>query len=399
MIRPDAMTVALAAFGFTAAAAHAQVPNDVIRIGFITDLSGPYADLDGPAGAEAIRMAVADMGGTVAGKPVEVLTADHGNKVEVAAAMAREFLGTDGVDVLIGGVNSGTSLAMAEVAAEKKKPFIVVGAGNTEHTNEQCSPYTVQYAYNTAAQGKVLGGGVVKAGGKSWYFLTPDHAFGAQMRDSAVAAVNAGGGTIAGSATHPSGAGDFSSFLQQAQGSKAGILGLASGHTDLVATVRAANALGVTRTMKLAGAFVFIDEVHALGLEAAQGMHVTDSWFWSRDAETKAWARRFFDKFDRMPSSLHAADYSAALQYLTAVEAVDSDDGDEVLAHMKTMKINDVFAKNGSIRDDGLMVHDMYLLQVKSPEKSTEPWDYYDLVGIFQGDAAWTAEAESTCEP
>ena len=399
MIRQHTMTTALAAFGLTATATHAQVPNDMIRIGFITDMSGPYAELDGPAGAEAIRMAVADMGGTVAGKPVEVLTADHENKVAVATAKAREFLDSQGIDVLIGGVNSGTSLAMAEVAAEKKKPFIAVGAGNTEHTNERCSPYTVQYAYNTAAQGKVLGEGVTKAGGKSWYFLTPDQAFGAQMRDSAVTAVTTGGGTVVGSATHPFGAGDFSSFLRQAQGSKAEILGLASGHTDLVNTVRAANALGFTRTMRLAGAFVFIDEVHALGLEAAQGMYVTDSWFWNRDTDTRAWARRFLDKFDRMPSSLHAADYSAALQYLTAVKAVDSDDGDKVLAHMKTMEINDVFAKNGSIRDDGLMMHDMYLLQVKSPEKSTEPWDYYDLVRTFQGDAAWTTEAESTCKP
>lgn len=388
---------ALAAGMIAAPMARAQMSDDVIRIGFITDLSGPYAELDGPAGGEAIRMAVADMGGMVAGKRIEVLIADHRNDASVAAATAREWFGTENVDVLIGGVNSDTSLAMAAIAREKRKPFIVVGAGNTAHTNEQCSPYTVQYAYDTAAQGKVAGEGVTRVAGKSWYFLTPDYPFGVQMQDSALAAVKAAGGRIDGAARHPYHAADFVPFVRQAQASEAQVLGLASAHTDLTGTVKAANQLGLRKTMTLAATFTFITELHDLGLEAAQGIYLADSWYWTRDAETRAWSRRFFDRAGRMPSSLQAADYSAALQYLTAVKAVGSADADEVLSQLRQTTINDVYAKNGRIRDNGLMTHDMYLLRVKSPGASTEPWDYYDLVQTFAGEAAWVPKGESKC--
>ena len=395
---PRLATAAALAAGIAAAPlARAQAPDDAIRIGFVTDLSGPYAELDGPAGGEAIRMAVADMGGTVAGKRVEVLVADHRNNVGVAAATAREWFDAQKLDVLIGGVNSDTSLAMAAVAREKRKPFIVVGAGNTAHTNEQCSPYTVQYAYDTAAQGKVAGDGVTRLAGKSWYFLTPDYPFGVQMQDSALAAVTVAGGRIDGVARHPYHAADFTPFVQQARDSGAQVLGLASAHTDLVGTVKAANALGLNKTMTLAATFTFITELHDLGLQAAQGMYLADSWYWTRDAETRAWSRRFFEKAGRMPSSLQAADYSAALQYLTAVKAVGSGDADEVLSQLRRTKINDVYARNGHIRDNGLMTHDMYLLRVKSPGASAEPWDYYDLVQTFVGEATWTPEGESKC--
>ena len=394
-----ATAAALAASIFAAPMAQAEVSDGVVRIGFITDLSEPYAELDGPAGAEAIRMAVADMGGTAAGKRVEVLVADHRNDESVAVAQAREWFGAGRLDVLIGGVNSNTSLAMAAVARDARKPFIVVGAGNTAHTNEQCSPYTVQYAYDTAAQGKVTGEGVAKAAGGSWFFLTPDYPFGVQMQDAALAAVKAGGGTVAGTARHPYHASDFAPFVREAQASGAQVLGFAGAHTDLVNTVKVANALGLTRTMTLAATFAFITELHDLGLEAAQGMYLADSWYWTRDAETRAWSRRFFEKAGRMPSSLQAADYSAALQYLTAVQAIGSDDADRVLAQMRQTTINDVYARNGRIRDNGLMTHDMYLLRVKSPGASTGPWDYYDLVQTFVGEAAWTSRGEAKCSP
>ncbi|HEY2929820.1 ABC transporter substrate-binding protein [Piscinibacter sp.] len=382
---------------FAAAPAHAQFSGDVIRIGFITDMSGLYSDLDGPAGAEAMKMAIADLGGAVNGKKVELLVADHQNKADVAAGKAREWFDTQGLDMLIGGTNSGANLAMAKVAAEKKKPLIVVGAASSALTNEQCSPYTVHYAYDTVALAKGTGNAVVKAGGKSWYFLTADYAFGAALQNDTATVVKAAGGTIVGSVKHPLTASDFSSFLLQAQSSKAQILGLANAGGDTINAIKAANEFGVTKTMKLAGLLVFINDIHSLGLKTTQGMYLTDSWYWNQNAETRAWSRKFFEKFKRMPSSLQAGDYSAALQYLSAVKAVGSDDADKVLAQLHKAKINDVFAKGGYIRADGRMVHDMYLMQVKTPAQSTEPWDYYNVVETIKGEAAWTTKAESKC--
>jgi branched-chain amino acid transport system substrate-binding protein len=380
-----------------APAVQAQVSGDVIRIGLITDMSGLYSDIDGPAGAEAVRMAIADMGGAINGKKIEFIVADHQNKADVAAAKAREWFDTQGVDMLIGGTNSGTSLAMAKVAAEKKKPFLAVGAATAALTNEQCTPYTVHWAYDTAALAKGTGNAVVKAGGKTWYFLTADYAFGAQLQADTTKVVEAAGGKVVGSVKHPLSASDFSSFLLQAQASKAQILGLANAGGDTINSIKAANEFGITKTMKLAGLLMFINDVHSLGLKATQGMYLTDSWYWNRDAETRAWSRKFFEKIKRMPSSLQAADYSVALNYLNAVKATGTDDPDKVLAQMRKTKVNDVFAKNGYIRADGRMVHDMYLMQVKSPDKSAEPWDYYNVVETFKGDAAWTTKAESKC--
>ena len=380
-----------------AAPAQAQVSGDVIRIGIITDMSSVYADLDGQGGVEAIKMAIADAGGSVAGKKVEVLFADHQNKADVAAAKAREWFDTQGLDMLIGGTNSGTALAMSKVAAEKKKPFLVVGAASSALTNDQCTPYTVHYAYDTVALAKGTGNAVVKAGGKSWYFLTADYAFGAALQNDTSTVVKAAGGTIVGSVKVPLNASDFSSFLLQAQSSKAQILGLANAGGDTINSIKAANEFGVTKTMKLAGLLVFINDIHSLGLKTTQGMYLTDSWYWNKDAEARAWSRRFFEKMKRMPSSLQAADYSATLQYLAAVKATGSDDADKVLAQMKKTKINDVFAKGGYIRDDGRMVHDMYLMQVKTPAESTEPWDYYKVVEVFKGEAAWQTKADSKC--
>lgn len=394
----SACTLALASmFGLAAVPAQAQISGDVVRIGFITDLSGLYADIDGPAGGEAIRMAIADMGGSVAGKKVELVVADHQNKPDVAAAKAREWFDTQGLDMLIGGTNSGTSLAMAKVAAEKKKPFISIGAATSALTNDQCTPYTVHYAYDTVALAKGTGNAVVRSGGKSWYFLQADYAFGAQLMNDTSAVVKAAGGTVVGSVKHPLAASDFSSFLLQAQSSKAQILGLANAGGDTINSIKAANEFGITKTMKLAGLLMFINDVHSLGLKATQGMYLTDSWYWNRDAETRAWSRKFFEKIKRMPSSIQAADYSAALQYLNAVKATNTDDADKVLAHMRKTKINDIYTKGGYIREDGRMVHDMYLMQVKTPDKSVEPWDYYNVVETFKGEAAWTTKAESKC--
>jgi len=392
-----ACALAVATMFGTTAPAHAQISGDVIRIGIITDMSSLYADIDGPGGVEAIRMAIADLGGAINGKKIELLFADHQNKADVAAGKAREWFDTQGLDLLIGGTNSGTALAMAKVASDKKKPFIVVGAASSALTNEQCSPYTVHYDYDTVALAKGTGNAVVKAGGKTWYFLTADYAFGAALQNDTTKIVKEAGGTVVGSVKHPLSASDFSSFLLQAQASKAQILGMANAGGDTINTIKAANEFGITKTMKLAGLLVFINDIHSLGLKTAQGMYLTDSWYWNQNAETRAWGRRFFDKLKRMPSSIQAADYSAALTYLNAVKATGSDDADKVLAQMRKTKINDVFAKGGYIRADGRMVHDMYLMQVKAPDKSTEPWDYYNVVEVIKGEAAWTTKADSKC--
>ena len=389
--------IAAAALFAAAAPAHAQISGDVIRIGIITDMSSVYADIDGQGGVEAIRMAIADAGGNIAGKKIEILSADHQNKPDVAATKAREWFDTQGLDMLIGGTNSGTNLAMAKVAAEKKKVFIPIGAATSALTNDQCTPYTMHWAYDTTALAKGTGAAVVKQGGKTWYFLTADYAFGHQLQADTTKVVEANGGKIVGSVRAPLSASDFSSFLLQAQGSKAQILGLANAGGDTINSIKAANEFGITKTMKLAGLLVFINDIHSLGLKTTQDMYLTDSWYWNQNAETRAWSRKFFDKIKRMPSSIQAADYSATTQYLAAVKATGSDDAEKVLAHMKKAKFNDIFMKNGYVRGDGRVVHDMYLMQVKKPSESTEPWDYYKVVQVFKGEEAWTTKADSKC--
>jgi branched-chain amino acid transport system substrate-binding protein len=378
--------------------AQAQYSGDVIRIGFITDMSSLYSDIDGPGGAEMIRMAVADAGGNIAGKKIEVLVADHQNKPDIAAGKAREWFDQQGMDLLIGGTNSGTSLAMAKVAAEKKKPFIAIGAGTSALTSEQCSPYTIHYAYDTVALAKGTGNAVVKAGGKTWFFLTADYAFGQALQNDTANVVKAAGGQVLGSVRHPLNASDFSSFLLQAQSSKAQILGLANAGGDTINAIKAANEFGITKTMKMAGLLVFINDIHSLGLKTTQGMYLTDSWYWNQSPEARTWSRKFFDKFKRMPSSLQAADYSATMHFLNAVKAAKTDDADKVMAEMRKTKVNDFYAKNGTVRADGVMVHDMFLMQVKAPDQSKEPWDYYNVVTTIKGEDAFATKAESKCE-
>jgi branched-chain amino acid transport system substrate-binding protein len=389
---------ALAIAGMTVAGgAQAQYSGDVIRIGFITDLSGVYSDIDGQGGVEAIKMAIADMGGSIAGKKIELLTADHQNKPDVAAGKAREWFDTQGLDMLIGGTNSGTALAMAKIAAEKKKPFLAIGPGTNRLTNEDCTPYTIHYAYDTVALAQVTGSQIVKNGGKSWFFLTADYAFGASLQNDATEVIKANGGTVVGSVRHPLSASDFSSFLLQAQSSKAQILGLANAGGDTINTIKAAKEFGITKTMKVAALLIFINDVHSLGLATAQGLLATDSWYWDKDADSRAWSKRYFEKMKKEPSSLQAADYSVAAFYLNAVKAAGTDDGDKVMAQMKKSKINDFYAKDGYVRADGRMIHEMYLLEVKAPNESKYPWDYYKLVTKVPGDQAFLSVSKSQC--
>lgn len=378
-------------------AAQAQVSGDTIKIGFITDMSGTYSDIDGNGGAEAIKMAIADMGGMVNGKKVELVVADHQNKADIAASKAREWFDQQGVDLLIGGTNSGTNLAMAKLAAEKKKVFISIGAGSARLTNEECTPYTVHYAYDTIALARGTGSTIVKQGGKSWYFMTADYAFGQSLEKDTSEVIKANGGTVLGTSKHPLAASDFSSFLLQAQASKAQILGLANAGGDTINTIKAANEFGITKTMKLAGLLMFINDVHSLGLKLTHGMYLTDGWYWDQNAETRAWSKRYFAKMKKEPSMLQAADYSATMSYLAAVKATGTDDADKIMVHLKKTKINDMFAKNGEIRPDGRMVHDMYLMQVKEQSESKYPWDYYKVVATIPGAQAYATKAETKC--
>jgi branched-chain amino acid transport system substrate-binding protein len=391
------LAVAAAASAGFAASASAQVSGDVIKIGLITDMSGVYADVDGPGGAEAVKMAIADMGGAINGKKIELVVADHQNKADIAASKAREWFDREGVDMLIGGTNSATSLSMAKVAAEKKKVFISIGAGSARLTNEECTPYTVHYAYDTVALARGTGGAIVKQGGKSWFFLTADYAFGASLESDTAAVVKANGGTVVGSVKHPLSASDFSSFLLQAQASKAQILGLANAGGDTINAIKAANEFGINKSMKLAGLLMFINDVNSLGLNLTQGMYLTDGWYWDMNDDTRKWSKRYFSKMKKMPSMLQAADYSAATQYLNAVKTLGTDDADKIMAQLKKTKVNDMFTKNGVIRPDGRMVHDMYLMEVKKPSESKYPWDYYKVVQTIPGEQAYMTKAESKC--
>lgn len=391
--------LALAGLGTLGLSAQAQsISDDVLRIGFITDMSGVYSDIDGRGGVEAIRMAIEDAGGNVNGKKIELITADHQNKADIASAKAREWFDQQHLDVLIGGTNSAASLAMAQVATEKKKPFIAIGAGASDLTNSQCSPYTVHYAYDTVALARGTGSAVVKDGGKTWFFLTADYAFGHALERDTAAVVKAAGGEVKGQVRAPLGASDFSSFMLQAQASKAQILGLANAGGDTINSIKAANEFGVTNTMKMAGLLVFINDIHSLGMEATKGMYLTDGWYWNQSDASRAWAQRFEDKIKRKPSMLQAADYSAVSFYLKGVKETGTDDGDAIMKWMKGNKINDFFTQGGYIRDDGRMVYNMYLMQVKTPAESKGPWDYYNVIATLPGEEIYTKPSESTCK-
>jgi branched-chain amino acid transport system substrate-binding protein len=378
-------------------AASAQISGDVIRVGFLTDISGIYSDNDGQGGVEAIKMAVQDFG-AINGKKVEFLYADHLNKVDVASAKAREWFDQQGLDMLVIGANSGAALALAKLSAEKKKPMFAVTAATARLTNEECTPYNVHYAYDTVSVARGTGGAIVDAGGKDWYFLTADFAFGTSLEKETADVVKAKGGRVIGSVKHPVGAAvNFSSLLLQAQASKAKILGLATSGDDLINAIKSASEFGINKTMNLAAILIHITEIHALGLNLTQGMYLTDGWYWDQDAQSRAWSKRYFEKMKKMPTAMQAADYSAVTTYLKAVKAAGTDDGDKVMATLKSTKISDMFTKSGVIRPDGRMVYDMYLRQVKTPAESKYPWDYYKTIKTIPGEQAYTTKAETKC--
>jgi branched-chain amino acid transport system substrate-binding protein len=360
-----------------------------VVIGNLDDLSGVYSDDGGPGSVEAMRMAIADSGGTVLGRKIVALVADHQNKPDIGASKFRQWADQRGLNMMIAGANTGVAIAMAKVAVAKKIPLLIVGAGGASLTNEDCTAYSVHYVFDTTALANGTASTVLKAGGKTWFYLTADYAFGAQLQNAAAKVVEANGGKNLGAVRVPLSTADFSSFLLQAQSSGAQVLGLANAGDDFTNSLKAAREFGLTKTMKPAALVVFINNIHSLGLETSQGLYLTTSWYWDLNDETRAFAGRFFEKMKTQPTMTQAGTYSATLTYLKAVKAAGTTDADRVMAELRRTKINDMFTKGGYIRADGVMIHDMYVMQVKSPRESRHPWDYYQLITIMPGAEAF----------
>jgi branched-chain amino acid transport system substrate-binding protein len=386
-----------------AAGAHAQSPaavsDGIVKIGLLLDMSSLYADVTGTGSVAAAQMAIEDFGGKVLGKPVELVYADHQNKADIAASRAREWFDRDRVDAILDVAASGPALAVAPIAKEKNRIVVFSGPGSAKLTNEACTPVTVHYAYDTYALANSTARAVVKNGGDSWFFLTADYTFGSTLEKDASDVIRANGGKVLGAVRHPLNASDFSSFLVQAQSSGAKVIGLANAGGDTINAIKAAREFGITKSGKqsLAGLLVYINDVHTLGLDAAQGMLLTTGFYWDRDEESRKWSRRFFGKTKKMPNMSQAGLYSSVMHYLKAVQAAGTDETGAVMRQMREMPINDMFARNGHIRDDGRMVHDMYLYQVKKPAESKTPWDYYRLVSTIPGEQAFQSLKDSSC--
>ena len=384
----------------TASAARAQFSGNVVKIGVLNDQSSLYADITGQGSVLAARMAVEDAGGKVAGIPVEVVFADHQNKPDVGTSLARQWLERDGVDVIVDVPTSSVALAINEVVREKNSVFLVSGAATADLTGKACSPNTVHWTYDTWALANGTGKSVVKAGGDSWFFLTADYAFGHALERDVSNVVKASGGQVLGVVRHPLNTPDFSSFLLQAQGSKAKIIGLANAGGDTINSIKQSTEFGLVKGgQKLAGLLVFVSDVHALGLQAAQGLQLTEAFYWDLNDQTRAWSRRFAEKHGgKMPTMVHAGVYSAVLHYLKALAQVNSDgDGKALVAKMKALPTDDALFGQGTIRVDGRKIHPMYLFEVKTPADSKGAWDYYKLVDTIPAAAAFRPLDQGEC--
>jgi branched-chain amino acid transport system substrate-binding protein len=387
----------MGAMGLSTCASAQKISDDAVRIGVLTDMSGLYSDIGGQGSVTAAQMAIDDFGGKVLGKKIELVSADHQNKADVAAQKAREWYDTGGVDMITDMLNSATALAVAKVTAEKKRILMDTGAASTRLTNEDCTPYTIHHSYDTYALANGTGRAVVKQGGDTWFFLTADYAFGHSLEKDTSDVVKASGGKVLGAVRHPLAASDFSSFLLQAQASKAKIIGLANAGGDTINSIKAANEFGITKTQALAGLLVFVTDVHSLGLQPTQGMYVTEAWYWDLNDETRKWSKRYFEKMKKMPSMNHAGVYSSVTMYLNAVKATGTDDADTVMKWLKSHPQSDMFGKNMTLREDGRLVHDMYLFQVKKPQESKGPWDYYKMLQVIPADQAFQPLSLSRC--
>ena len=379
-------------------AAHAQISGDVVKIGVMNDQSGLYADLAGQGSVEAARMAVEDFGGSVNGAAIEVLSADHQNKPDIGSNIVREWIDVDDVDVIVDVPTSSVALAVTEIVKEKDKVFLVSGAATTELTGEACSPNTIHWTYDTYALAVGTGRAMVQEGGDSWFFITADYAFGHQLEEDTSTVVQEEGGEVLGAVRHPLSSSDFSSYLLQAQGSGAKVIGLANAGTDTTNSIKQATEFGITQAgQQLAALLLFLTDVNALGLDVAQDLVLTTGFYWDMNDETRAWSERFNERVGQMPTMVQAGVYSAVTHYLNAIQEAATDDAKTVVEQMKATPVNDFFAKNGTIREDGRMVHDMYLARVKTPEESKQQWDYYEILRTIPGDQAFLPLSESSC--
>ncbi|TMA26637.1 MAG: ABC transporter substrate-binding protein [Deltaproteobacteria bacterium] len=381
-----------------AAEKESKISDGVVKIGVLTDMSGYYSDIAGSGSVTAAKMAVEDFGGKMLGKPIEIISADHQNKADIASNTARKWFDEEKVDAIADLVSSSTAGAVMPVAAEKKRITLLSGPATTAFTGEKCTAYNVHYTYDNWALANGTGREVVRQGGDSWFFVTADYIFGKSLEEDTSKVVKAAGGKVLGAARHPSpGTTDFSSFLLQAQASGAKIIGLANAGLDTVSCIKQAKEFNITPKQSLAGLLVFISDVHALGLDVAKGMYLTTAFYWDLNDETRKWSKRFFERQGKMPTMVQAGVYSEIRHYLEAIKAAGTDDADAVMAKMKATPVNDFFAKNGRIGPDGLHRHEMYLAQVKSPEESKHPWDYYKILKTIPAAEAFPTVEQQNC--
>ena len=379
--------------------ARAQVTDDVVKVGVLTDMSSLYSDINGQGAVVATQMAIDDMGGKMLGKPIELVQADVQNKPDVAVSTAGRWYDVDKVDVILGTGASSSSIATMGVAGQKKKIYLATDPASSDITGKLCNPYTVHWVYDTAALANGTGSAVVKAGGKKWFFLTADYAFGYALERDVTAVVKANGGEVIGGVKHPINTSDFSSFLLQAQASKAEVIGLANAGGDTINSIKQAAEFGIVKGgQKLAGLLVFVTDVHSIGLPLANGLFLTEAFYWDRDDASRAFGKRFGEKFGgKMPTSIQAGFYSATKRYLDAIKEAGTDDADKVMAALKAKPFDDPVFGKSTIRPDGRNVHDMYLFEVKKPAESKGPWDYYKLVRSIPGAEAFRPMEEGEC--
>ncbi|SDH24403.1 ABC transporter substrate-binding protein [Bosea robiniae] len=381
------------------AAARATISDDVVRIGLLLDMSGPYSDYSGEGAATAARMAVSDFGGTVLGKPVEVLAADHLNKPDIASSRAREWFDNGKVDAILETIATGPALAVLEIAKQKNKIVAFSGPGAVRLTNESCSPISIHYALDSYALTRATVKALTARGLDSWHILALDSVFGADLIQDAGAALADTGGKLVGTTRHPLATTDFSSFLVAAQSSGAKVIALANAGNDTANALKTARefGIGVGGKQRMASLYTLINDINAIGVEGAQGLIFTEAFYWNRNEQTRAWSRRFYETMKRMPNAEQAAVYSTVLHYLGAVKQAGTDETGAVMKQMRERPINDIFATNGRIREDGRMVHDMYLVEVKKPSEVKEPWDLYNVLATIPGDEAFQPLSRSRC--
>jgi branched-chain amino acid transport system substrate-binding protein len=398
-MRRALLALAAAAVFTGSAQAQTAISDDVVRIGVLTDLSGQFSHESGEGAVTAVKMAVEDFGGKVLGKPIEVIVADHQNKNEVAIAKAREWYDVQKVDLIANLVNSSIALAVTNIAQEKNRIAVVTTSGSSRLTGDSCTPNSIHYVYDTYALAQGTAKALIKEKLDSWYFLTADYAFGQALETDTSAIVKANGGTVLGALRYPMDTADHSSFLLQAQASKAKVVAIAGSGTVFINAVKSAKEFGLTDGGKqtIAGLLVWINDIDAMGLQLAQGLVLTNGFYWDRDDETRAFAKRFFERLKRMPNMGDAGDYSSTMHYLNAIKATGTDEAKTVMAKMRETPVNDFFAKDGRLREDGRFVHDMYLYEVKKPSESKYPWDYYKLRAVIPADEAFRPLSESKC--